>query len=66
MPSLPILPVHQGRVLSHSVVPYNNCALLPLDPSLEVSAIGQVVVQELQERIRLFLLQAYDFSGNYS
>lgn len=66
MSPLPSLPINQGRVLSHSVVPHNDCALLPLDPGLEVSAVRQVVIQELQKRIRLFLLQANDFSGDCS
>ena len=58
--ALPVLPVDEGRVLRDAVVPHDDGALLPLDTRLEVAAKGEVVVQELEQRVRLFLLQAYN------
>lgn len=64
MPALAALPVHQGRVLRHPVVPDDNGALLPLDAGLEVGTVGQMVVQELEEGIGLLLLEADDVTSD--
>lgn len=58
VPPLAVLPVHQRRVLRHPVVPHDDGALLPLDSGLEVGALAQVLVQEGEQGIRFFLLQA--------
>lgn len=55
VPALATLPVDQRRVLRHAVVPHNHGLLLPLDTGLEVSTESKMVVQELQERVRLLL-----------
>jgi len=64
VPPLPILPVHQSRVLRHPVVPDHDGPFFPLDPSLEVGAVREVVVQELEEGVGLFLLEADDLAGD--
>jgi hypothetical protein len=58
MPPLPILPVNQRRVLRHPVIPNYHGPLLPLDARLEVGAVRKMVVQELENRIRLLLFEA--------
>jgi len=63
MPSLAILPVQDRRVGSHSIVPADHRALLPLHACLEISAEGYMVVEEFQQVIALFLLQSNDPSG---
>lgn len=65
MAPLTILPVDEGRVLGHAVVPDDNGALLPLDTGLEVGSIGQMVVEELEDGVRFLLLHAYNFTGDY-
>lgn len=64
MAPLPVLPVDQRRVLRDAVVPHHDRALLPLDARLEVGAVREVVVQELEQRVRLFLLEADDVAGD--
>lgn len=49
-------------MLSNAVIPNNDSALLPLDTDVEVGPIGNVVIQEFEQRIRLFLLQTFDIS----
>lgn len=64
MPPLTALPIYQGRVLRHTVVPDNNGALLPLHAGLEISAVGEMVVQELEQSIGLLLLEADNVTCN--
>lgn len=64
MPPLAALPVDQGAVLRDSVVPDDDGARLPLDAGLEVSAVGKVVVEELEQGVGLFLLEADDLTGD--
>lgn len=58
------LPVDEGRVLCDAVVPDHDGSLLPLDAGLEVSAEGDVVVQELEDSLGLLVLQADDVPGD--
>lgn len=60
--ALTVFPVNNGAVLGNAVVPNNNCALFPLDTGLEVSAQGNVVVEELKDGVGLFLLEANDLT----
>jgi hypothetical protein len=46
MPSLSTLPVNESGVKSDSVVPYYHRLFRPFDASLEIGAIGNMVVQE--------------------
>lgn|SRR5690242_3539262 len=64
VPPLAVLPVDDGAVLRHAVVPDDDGALLPLDAGLEVGAVRQVVVQELEQGVRLLALEADDFAGD--
>lgn len=64
MPPLAVLPVNQRRVLRDAVVPDHDGAGLPLDARLEVGAVREVVVQELEEGVRLLLLEADDVAGD--
>lgn len=66
MPSLAVPPVYQSRVLRHTVVPHDHCALLPLNAHVEIGAIGDVVVKELEQIVRFFLLQADDITRDCS
>lgn len=51
-------------MLRDSVVPDDDGARLPPDAGLEVSTVGKVVVEELEQGVRLFLLEADDLSGD--
>lgn len=51
MSPLPVLPVNQGRVLRDPVVPDNDGAGLPLDAGLEIGAVREVIVEELEEGV---------------
>lgn len=64
MPALSVLPVNQRRVLSDSVIPHDHSPFGPLDAGLEVSAIGKMVVQELEDGVRLFLLEPDNVAGD--
>lgn len=64
MPALTVRPVEDSRVLRDPVVPNHDGALLPLDACLEVGAVGQVVVQELEQRVGLFAFQADNVAGD--
>jgi hypothetical protein len=64
VPPLPVLPVDERRVLRHAVVPHHHGPLLPLDARLEVGAVREVVVQELEDCVRLLLFEADDVAGD--
>jgi hypothetical protein len=64
MATLSILPVHQCRMDSNSVIPHDDGILLPFDTRLEVCALGHVVVEEIQDGVGLFLLVANDAAGD--
>jgi hypothetical protein len=64
MPSGSVSPVNQRRMLSDAVIPHYNGAFLPPDSSMEVRAPRKVLVQELEQRVGLFLLEPFDLSGN--
>lgn len=51
------VPVNQRRMLRDAVVPNHDGALLPLDAGLEVGAPSDVLIQELEDDVRLFLLR---------
>lgn len=63
MPPLPILPIKNRSVRRDSVVPNDNSALLPLHSALQIRRQSDVVVQELEKVIALFLLEADDPTG---
>lgn len=60
MSSRTIFPVQECRVRSHPVVPHDNCPRCPLDASLEVLALRNMVVQEVEEEVTLLFLVADD------
>lgn len=62
--TLAVLPVDDGTVLRDAVVPDDDGAFLPLDAGLEVGAVREMVIQELENGIRLFLLEPNDFTGD--
>ncbi len=57
-------PVCNSRVLSHSVVPNDDGSLLPLDPRVEIRSVGKMVIQELEDRVGLLLLQPDNVPGD--
>lgn len=63
--ALAILPINESRVQSHAVIPDDNGLLGPLDAGLEVGAVGDVVVEELEEVVGLLLLEADDIAGDW-
>lgn len=65
MPTLPILPVNERSVASDSVVPDDDSALGPLHTRLEVCSKSDVVVEEFQEEIGLFLFESDDVTGDF-
>lgn len=48
---------------SHPVIPHYDGSGSPLDASLEVLALGDVVVEELEQEVALLLLEAEDATG---
>lgn len=64
MAPLATLPVDQGAVLSNPVVPEDNGSGLPLHSDLEVGTVGQMVIEELQNRVRLLLLEADNLASD--
>lgn len=49
-------------MLGDAVIPNNHSALLPLHAGMEVSAPSNVFVEELEQSIGLFLLEANDLA----
>lgn len=47
----------------HTVIPDHNRARRPLDAGLEVLALGNVVVQKVEQEVALLLLEAHDASA---
>lgn len=66
MPSLATLPVNNCTVLGDTIIPNNNSTGFPANASLDVCAVRQVVIQELENRVGLFLLQADNVTGNWA
>ena len=52
-------------MLGDTVVPNDDSALLPLDARLEVGTVCKVIIQELEDRLGLLLLQANNVAGDY-
>lgn len=49
MSTLAVLPVDNGTVLRDAVVPDDDGSFFPLDASLEVRAVRQVLVEEVED-----------------
>lgn len=64
MPSLARFPVHNGSVLDNSVIPDDDRSLLPLDASVEVCAPSDVLVEKVEDGVRLFLFETDNTAGN--
>lgn len=60
VPPLPILPVENRSVRRDSVIPCHNGAHIPLHAALQICGQGNVVVQEFEKVVALFLLEAND------
>lgn len=58
-----IRPVVSKELTSYSVVPDNHGIRRPLDSSLKILTQRDVVIQELQQIVALFLLEADYVSG---
>jgi hypothetical protein len=61
MASPTVLPVQYSRVCRNTIVPNDNSSRGPLDSSLEVLCLCNVVVKESQHKLAFFLLEA-DYS----
>lgn len=64
MPPLAVFPVDESTVLSDSVVPDDDGLVLPLDASLEVGALCQMVVQELENGVGFLLLHPNNIASD--
>jgi hypothetical protein len=51
-------------MLNGSIIPNYNSSGLPLDTSMEISAPSDMLKQEVEDGIRLFLLESNDASCN--
>lgn len=65
MSPLAALPVDEGTVLCDPVVPDDDRAGLPPDAGLEVGAVREVVVEEFEQRVGLFLFQADNVASDW-
>lgn len=63
MSSSSVRPVEQSSVRGSSVVPDNHRAVFPSGSNVEVGALGDDLVQEVENQIRLLLLETDDVSG---
>jgi hypothetical protein len=50
---------------SPTYIPDNHCSFLPFNPSLEILTLGDMVIEEVEEKIAFFLLVAYNFTSNF-
>lgn len=62
--SLSRLPVDQSSVLSYTVVPNNDCVGLPLDTYVEVGTPAKMLVEEVEDGVGFFLLEADDIASD--
>lgn len=60
MPPRTSIPIQESRMRSNSIVPYYHSSRRPLNACLEILALGNVIIQEVQKKFALFLLVAYD------
>lgn len=58
-----IVPVDQGRMSRNSVVPNNNGVRLPSHSAVQILAVRQMIIQEFQEIVAFFLLEADNVSS---
>lgn len=58
MPPRPVFPVKESGVGRNSVVPHHDCSRSPLHAGLEILALREMVVQEVEEIVALLLLVA--------
>ena len=60
MPPRTIIPIQERRVGSHTVIPHNDSSWRPLHPRLEILALGDVIVEEVEDEVALLLLVTND------
>jgi hypothetical protein len=63
MPPRSIFPVKESGVGRNSVVPDHDCSWSPLHASLEILALREMVVQEVEKVVTLLLFVSYHASG---
>jgi hypothetical protein len=64
VPSLAVLPVNESTMLSDSVVPDDDSLVLPLDASLEIGALCQMGVQEVENGVGFLLFQSDNITSD--
>jgi hypothetical protein len=57
MSPLTTLKIMNGRMRSNTIIPNHNSPLFPLDPSLTIRALSDMIIQKSQNRIRLLFLK---------
>lgn len=55
-----ILPIQQRRVRCHTIIPHHHRPGRPLDAGLEILTFGNVIVEEVEQVVALFFLEADD------
>jgi hypothetical protein len=60
MPARAIIPVEQRTVRRDAVIPNHHRTRRPFDARLEVLTLCDVIVQEVEQKVRLLLLEAHD------
>ena len=60
MPPFTVLPINLCTVRCHTIVPHDHSPRRPLDPALQILAQCNMIVQELEQVLALFLLEADD------
>jgi hypothetical protein len=55
-----ILPIDQRRMGGNSIIPNDDRVGLPLDAAVQILAVREMVIQELEQEVALFLLKPND------
>lgn len=63
MPPRTILPIQKSGMASHAVIPNYHCPRRPLHSRLEILALGDVIVQEVEKVVALFFLKPDNAAG---
>ena len=63
MPPLTPLKIMQCRMRGDTIIPHHDRSFFPLDSSLQIRTLGQMIIQKLQNSITLLFLESNDIPG---
>jgi len=63
MPPLTPLKIMQCRMRGDTIIPHHDRSFFPLDSSLQICTLGQMIIQKLQNSITLLFLESNDIPG---